>query len=263
MEIVLASRISDVRWYVISNRTSRLKINDRFYPVKDRNVVFTVAGRQGDYIEVVSSVPLTESVLSIIGEVPLPPYIKRGSLQIDTERYQTVYAKYPGAAAAPTAGLHFTDETLKKINDLGVETVFTTLHVSWGTFSPVRDNNILKHKMHNEHYVLDSLSAGKINSARAEKRRIVAIGTTSLRVLESTFTNGMNVPGEGSTDIFIYPPYTVRSADALFTNFHTPCSTLLMLVSAFAGYDLIMNTYNEAVKNEYRFFSYGDAMLIN
>jgi S-adenosylmethionine:tRNA ribosyltransferase-isomerase len=164
--------------------------------------------------------------------------------------------------AAPTAGLHFTDEIFSLLKENGIESVFITLHVSWGTFSPVRDNNLSKHMMHSEKFILDNYSAEKINFAREEGRRIVAVGTTSLRVLESTFKDGKNIPYEGATDIFIYPPYSVKSVNGLLTNLHTPKSTLLMLVSSFAGYDLIMNAYKEAIEMEYRFFSYGDAMLI-
>lgn len=262
LEIVLTQKILNNRWFIISNRTKRLKINDKFHPVKDKNITFTVLGREGEYLEVAVNYDLTEDILKDIGEVPLPPYIKRDSNKSDEDRYQTVYAEESGAVAAPTAGLHFTDDILRTFKDMGIELVFTTLHVSWGTFSPVRENNLSMHKMHSEKFVLDNYAAERINLARANDRRIIAIGTTSLRVLESTYLDGVNIPGEGYTDIFLYPPYKIKSADALFTNLHTPGSTLLMLVASFAGYDMIMKAYEEAVKNEYRFFSYGDAMLI-
>ncbi len=262
LEIVLTQKISGKRWFVISNRSKKLKINDCFSPLKNQDLIFTVVGRSGEYIEIDTDIELTEEFLLEIGEVPLPPYIKRESYSFDADRYQTIYAKEYGAVAAPTAGLHFTDDVLNSIKDKGVELIFTTLHVSWGTFSPVRHNVIAKHKMHSEKFILDKYSAEKINSARVAGRRIIAIGTTSLRVLESTFKNGKNVAGEGYTDIFIYPPYEIKSVDALFTNLHTPESTLLMLVAAFAGYELVMKAYEEAVKKEYRFFSYGDAMFI-
>lgn len=262
LEIVLTQKISNNRWFIISNRTNRLKINSIFFPVKNKEIIFTVKGRSGEYIEVETSLELSDDILLEIGEVPLPPYIKRESNQLDIERYQTIYAASSGAAAAPTAGLHFTDEILNALKDKGIELVFTTLHVSWGTFSPVRENDLSKHKMHSEKFILDNYSAERINSARVQGRRVIAVGTTSLRVLESTFSDGVNVPGEGYTDIFIYPPCQIRSADALFTNLHTPGSTLLMLVAAFAGYGLIMKAYEEAVRMEYRFFSYGDAMFI-
>jgi S-adenosylmethionine:tRNA ribosyltransferase-isomerase len=262
LEIVLTEKLGATRWYIISNRTKRLKLNDKFYPLKDRDVVFKVSGRSGEYVEVETNVDLTEERLLKIGEVPLPPYIKRESDLFDLDRYQTIYAEQSGAVAAPTAGLHFTDDMFIALREKGIEFVFTTLHVSWGTFSPVRDDDLSKHKMHSEKFVLDNISADRINSARSQGRRIVAVGTTSLRVLESTYKNGFNIAGEGSTDIFIYPPRKVESVDVLFTNFHTPESTLLMLAAAFAGYELIMKAYDEAVRNEYRFFSYGDAMLI-
>jgi len=262
LEIVLTEKLSDTRWFIISNRTKRLKLNDRFFPLKNKSIAFTVSGRSGEYVEVSTSINLTEEILLRIGEVPLPPYIKRESDEVDIERYQTIYAEESGAVAAPTAGLHFTSEMLESLKEKGIECVFTTLHVSWGTFSPVREDDLSKHKMHSEKFILDNISAERINLARIQKRRIIAVGTTSLRVLESTYKNGVNIAGEGYTDIFIYPPRKIESVNALFTNLHTPESTLLMLVASFAGYDLIMKAYEEAVRKEYRFFSYGDAMLI-
>lgn len=262
MEIVLTQKISRNSWYLISNRTKRLKINDTFHPLKNSSITFTVIGKSGEYIEVESSVELTEALLESIGEIPLPPYIKRKSSGFDHNRYQTVYARECGAAAAPTAGLHFTDDIFRKLTDNGIETVYVTLHVSWGTFSPVRENDLSMHKMHSEKFILDKFAAEKINSVRSSGGRVVAVGTTSLRVLESTYADGLNIASEDFTDIFIYPPYAVKSADALLTNFHTPGSTLLMLAAAFCGYELIMKAYEEAVKMKYRFFSYGDAMLI-
>ncbi|HNX25540.1 MAG TPA: tRNA preQ1(34) S-adenosylmethionine ribosyltransferase-isomerase QueA [Spirochaetota bacterium] len=262
IEIVLTEKISKNRWYIISNRTKRLKINSCFFPIKNNGIIFSVTGRSGEYIEVETSVELTDEVLLGIGEVPLPPYIKRESSRLDVDRYQTIYAQSSGAVAAPTAGLHFTDDVLNALKDKGIELVFTTLHVSWGTFSPVRENDLSRHKMHSEKFIFDNSTADRINAARTQGRRIIAVGTTSLRVLESTYADGVNVAGEGYTDIFIYPPCKIKSVDALFTNLHTPGSTLLMLVAAFAGYDMIMKAYEEAVRMEYRFFSYGDAMLI-
>lgn len=262
IEIVLAQKIDSLNWFVLCNRTKRLKPGEKIFPEKDRSVIFTISGREGEYLIINTSIPLTDDILESIGNIPLPPYIKRDTISSDSERYQTVYASISGAVAAPTAGLHFTKEILKDLKDKGIDTAFTTLFVSWGTFSPVRDNDLSRHTMHSEKYVLDSETADIINKAREEGRRIIAVGTTSLRVLESTFRNGSNHAGAGDTDIFIYPPYRIKSINALITNLHTPYSTLLMLVSAFAGYDLIMNAYKEAVRMEYRFFSYGDAMLI-
>lgn len=201
--------------------------------------------------------------LKAAGEVPLPPYIHEKLS--DPEKYQTVYAKYDGSVAAPTAGLHFTDELLSKIREKGVEICFVTLHVGIGTFRPVKTENILDHKMHEEYYVFPRETAEKINRAKKEGRRIVSVGTTACRVLE---TVGKKFEGKeleydcGSTDIFIYPGYSFRIINALITNFHLPESTLIMLVSALAGRENIMNAYETAVKERYCFFSFGDAMFI-
>ncbi|HPW51340.1 MAG TPA: tRNA preQ1(34) S-adenosylmethionine ribosyltransferase-isomerase QueA [Spirochaetota bacterium] len=262
VEFVLSFRLSDKIWYAISNRTKKLHQGEVLISEKDSSVSINVRGRSGDYVEIETSVSFDEDILRAIGEVPLPPYIRRDAENSDMERYQTVYAKEAGAVAAPTAGLHFTKELIQKINDKGAECAYLTLYVSWGTFSPVRHDDLSLHKMHSEKYFLSETVASKINSARKDGRRVIAVGTTSLRVLESTLKGGENVPGEGVTDIFIHPPYEVRSADCLITNFHTPKSTLLMLVSAFAGYENIMNAYRIAVENDYRFFSYGDSMFI-
>jgi S-adenosylmethionine:tRNA ribosyltransferase-isomerase len=196
------------------------------------------------------------------GHIPLPPYIKRKDDAEDARRYQTVYAKQTGSAAAPTAGLHFTSEILNRLAACGIESVFITLHVGLGTFLPVRSKNIEDHIMHSETYKIDEWSAVKIEEAKAAGRKIVAVGTTSVRTLESAWSDGKLNRGQGSTSIFIYPPYNFKVADALFTNFHTPESTLLMLVCAFAGKELILESYAQAIRENYRFFSYGDAMLI-
>ena len=193
--------------------------------------------------------------------MPLPPYITH-QLK-DRNRYQTVYAKHEGSAAAPTAGLHFTDELLEKIKAKGVEIANVTLHVGIGTFRPVKVENIEDHNMHSEHYYIKQEDADKINNARKNGGRIISVGTTSCRVLESVADeNGFVKATEGDTSIFIYPGYTFKCIDCLITNFHLPQSTLLMLVSALAGKDFIMKAYNEAVKEKYRFFSFGDAMFI-
>ncbi|MBI4745037.1 MAG: tRNA preQ1(34) S-adenosylmethionine ribosyltransferase-isomerase QueA [Deltaproteobacteria bacterium] len=235
-----------------------------------------------------------EEVLEEVGQVPLPPYIRRGgdcprftdeaqrSRRIgtvpviqDKERYQTVFAEKNGAVAAPTAGLHFTDALLKKIKEKGIDTAPVTLHVGPGTFLPVRVENIKEHRMLPERYEIPSASAEKINRAKAEGRRVIAVGSTSLRTLEATATSlspllqgegkggvwGVK-DGKGKTSIFIYPGYTFKVVDALITNFHLPKSTLLMLVSAFAGKELISKAYREAIEKKYRFYSYGDAMII-
>lgn len=200
-------------------------------------------------------------VLERLGEMPLPPYIHEKLNEKD--RYQTVYAKIYGSAAAPTAGLHFTPELLESIKEKGIEIINVTLHVGLGTFRPVTVDNVLEHKMHSEHYIMDSISAGKLNKIKANGGKIFAVGTTSTRVLESNKSNHSNfTPEVGDTSIFIYPGYEFKGIDNLITNFHLPKSTLIMLVSALAGKENIMNAYNEAVKEKYRFFSFGDAMLI-
>ncbi len=195
--------------------------------------------------------------------MPLPPYIHE-SLK-DKDRYQTVYAKYKGSAAAPTAGLHFTPELLKQIEEKGVNIANVTLHVGIGTFRPVKEENIEDHKMHTEHFYIKEEDAQKINEAKQNGKRVIAVGTTSCRVLETIADEktGMVKAQEADTGIYIYPGYKFKCIDALITNFHLPKSTLLMLVSAFAGREFILQAYEEAVENRYRFFSFGDAMLIN
>ena len=209
-----------------------------------------------------------EQVLDRIGITPLPPYIKRMKgcsydERRDRERYQTVYARSRGAVAAPTAGLHFTSELVDRIKEKGVKLLFLTLHVGWGTFQPVRVERIEEHRMHHEYYLLDSFTAKAINDARRRKARIISVGSTTTRSLEYAANGqGMIKPGRGYTDLFIYPGYHFKVADILITNFHLPRSTLLMLASAFAGKAFILEAYREAIKRGYRFYSYGDAMLI-
>ncbi|WP_317855689.1 tRNA preQ1(34) S-adenosylmethionine ribosyltransferase-isomerase QueA [Chakrabartyella piscis] len=201
-----------------------------------------------------------EQILDELGEMPLPPYITH-RLE-DKERYQTVYAKHEGSAAAPTAGLHFTPELLEEIRGLGVKIANVTLHVGLGTFRPVKVDDVLNHEMHSEYYVVEQEQADIINEAKAAGGRIFSVGTTSTRTLESvTDENGIVQPGSGWTKIFIYPGYTFKIVDCLITNFHLPESTLIMLVSAFVGKELTMQAYAEAVKEQYRFFSFGDACL--
>lgn len=202
------------------------------------------------------------AVLDEIGQMPLPPYITK-KLE-DKERYQTVYSNEIGSAAAPTAGLHFTQEQLDDLKAMGINIGKVTLHVGLGTFRPVKEDRVLDHKMHSEHYELPPETAELINRTKREGGRVIAVGTTSCRTLESvaTLNDGKIVPAEGNTDIFIYPGYQFKCIDGLITNFHLPESTLIMLVSAFAGYDNIMNAYKTAVAERYRFFSFGDAMLI-
>lgn len=202
-----------------------------------------------------------EEILDRLGQMPLPPYITH-QLE-DKNRYQTVYAKHSGSAAAPTAGLHFTPELLKKIEEKGVQIARVTLHVGLGTFRPVKVDNILEHHMHSEFYQIEEEAAEKINTAKANGKRVIAVGTTSCRTIESAAKeDGTIAPVSGWTDIFIYPGYQFKVLDCLITNFHLPESTLLMLVSALAGREHVLAAYEEAVKEGYRFFSFGDAMFI-
>ena len=203
-----------------------------------------------------------EEVLAQVGRVPLPPYIKREPNPTDTEEYQCVYAKEAGAIAAPTAGLHFTLDLMDKLKRDGIHRVTLTLHVGLGTFQPVKVEDIEMHKMHSEYFELSQMGANQINSAKGEGRTIVAVGTTSVRALETVASDCSVNPYQGYTDIFIYPGYQFKVVDALITNFHLPKSTLLMLVSAFAGHEFIFEAYQEAIAQKYRFYSYGDAMLI-
>lgn len=201
-----------------------------------------------------------ETVLDRLGETPLPPYIH--TKLDDKERYQTVYARERGSAAAPTAGLHFTPELLQQLKDKGVNQAFVTLHVGLGTFRPVTSDDITGHVMHREYYSISPETAGLINRTKAAGGRVIAVGTTSVRTLETAAADGNIAPGSGWTNIFIYPGYTFKMVDALITNFHLPKSTLLMLVSALAGRENVLAAYREAVAERYRFFSFGDAMFI-
>lgn len=198
-------------------------------------------------------------ILDALGQMPLPPYIHE-KLE-DKNRYQTVYAKHPGSAAAPTAGLHFTEEILKRLQEKKVELIFITLHVGLGTFRPVEEEDLTNHVMHEEYYEISQQAADALNSAIQKKKRIIAVGTTSTRTLESAYQNGFKKCC-GTTDIFIYPGYKFKVVQAQITNFHLPKSTLIMLVSAFAGREFILKAYQEAVKENYRFFSFGDSMFI-
>ncbi|MDF0604690.1 tRNA preQ1(34) S-adenosylmethionine ribosyltransferase-isomerase QueA [Neisseriaceae bacterium TC5R-5] len=219
--------------------------------------------RQGELFKLrfLASEPLFD-ILEQAGKLPLPPYIERSAAGEDDERYQTVYAREKGAVAAPTAGLHFTEDMLTQLQQRGVKLAYVTLHVGAGTFQPVRVDNIADHKMHSEIYQVPESTRALIAAAQAQGHQVVSVGTTSLRALESAASSGELQAGYGETDIFITPGYRFRVVDRLLTNFHLPKSTLLMLVSAFAGYDEIQAAYQYAVQQEYRFFSYGDAMLL-
>ena len=224
-----------------------------------------VVAETGEGIKLVRflGVPDIRARLDELGRTPLPPYIKREPAARDVGRYQTVYARREGAVAAPTAGLHFTPALLQKLQDRGVETAMITLHVGPGTFQPVRATNIAEHRMHPERFTIPVEAAGRINRARSEGRRIIAVGTTSVRTLETSAQADGNVrAGEGTSELFIYPGYRFRAVDGMITNFHLPKSTLLMLVAALAGRENVLTAYRAAIEQRYRFYSYGDAMLI-
>lgn len=225
-------------------------------------VKFEVMGHERLYhLKLISEHALMD-VFNQYGHMPLPPYMKREDELADKDRYQTVYAAPPGSVAAPTAGLHFDTAVFEKLAAKGIEHVFVTLHVGAGTFQPVKAENITEHQMHSEVYEVSDDAAKKINVAKAAGRRIIAVGTTSVRTLESVARNHEVQPGIGSTEIFIYPGYEFKIVDGMVTNFHLPKSSLLMLVSAFAGLDIIKEAYRSAILERYRFFSYGDAMLL-
>jgi S-adenosylmethionine:tRNA ribosyltransferase-isomerase len=229
----------------------------------DQKQVVHVMGRQGTLFELLF--PAGTSAVDWMqahGHMPLPPYIDRVDNVSDRERYQTVYAREPGAVAAPTAGLHFDDAMLAALRDKGVDVQFVTLHVGAGTFQPVRTDDIREHVMHSEWLEVTPSVCEAVQRAHSNGKRVIAVGTTSVRCLETAAKEGRLMPFQGETDIFIYPGYTFRVVDALLTNFHLPESTLLMLISAFSGYEKIMSAYREAIDREYRFFSYGDAMWL-
>jgi S-adenosylmethionine:tRNA ribosyltransferase-isomerase len=222
-----------------------------------------VLTRHGEFYDIEFKIvePLVE-LLDRIGHIPLPPYITRPDVREDRERYQTVFAQAPGAVAAPTAGLHFDPAMLRQLDALGVERAFVTLHVGAGTFQPLRVDELAEHRMHAEWLEVSAATATRVNAAQAQGRRVIAIGTTVVRALETAAGGRGILPYTGETDIFIYPGYRFRIVDALITNFHLPESTLLMLVCAFAGTGQVLNAYRHAVAERYRFFSYGDAMFV-
>lgn len=262
IEFVLLRRLKDDIWEVILKPGKRAKPGSRFvFGEGELTAEILEIGEQGNRIVRFFYEGIFEEVLDRVGNMPLPPYIKE-KLQ-DRERYQTVYAKYEGSAAAPTAGLHFTNQILEEIRAMGVETVFVTLHVGLGTFRPVKTERVEDHPMHAEYYTVTPEAAKAVNEAKSEGRRIIAVGTTSVRTLESAWDKEKGlIPKSDSTNIFIYPGYEFQVIDGLITNFHLSGSTLLMLVSALAGREHVLNAYKIAVEEKYRFFSFGDAMLI-
>lgn len=261
VEVLLLKRYDMTSWEVLMRPGkkgkigTKMKINDRL-SLTVRDVTET-----GERIVEFSFEGVFEDILSEAGTMPLPPYIKEKLA--DQTRYNTVYSKVDGSAAAPTAGLHFTKELLEKLRDKGVEVAEVLLHVGLGTFRPVSEEIITEHKMHSEYYLVEERAAEIINRAKAEGRRVIAVGTTSVRTLESVADErGFVRPCSGDTEIFLYPPYKMKCVDALITNFHLPESTLIMLVACMTGREEILNVYKYAVEKRYRFFSFGDAMFI-
>ncbi len=260
VEFFLLHPMDTRRWSVICKKSRKQTVGKTY--VFPGGVTGSIVQDDGDSKVLEFSISIDDTYLDANAHVPLPPYIKRSDEEADSERYQTIYAKELGSVAAPTAGLHFTDEILDKIRSKGTQILEVTLHVGAGTFFPVRTENIEDHKMHTEAYTISRDVADALNQAKATGKKITAVGTTSMRTLESACSGGLIPAGSSSTSIFIYPGYQFKFVDRLFTNFHTPESTLLMLVSAFAGRDLIMRAYKHAVEERYRFFSYGDCMII-
>ncbi len=252
----------DGDWDCVVDKAKKKKEGQRWlFP---DGVTGTIAGSPASDRRLVRfDMPPGEGWFESHGHIPLPPYMRRPDNDSDAKRYQTVYAKNIGSAAAPTAGLHFTEEILGRLSDNGVRIVWVTLEVGLGTFSPVRTDNILDHPMHTERYSVPEVTALEINNARAEGRKVIGVGTTSVRTLEASWKDGVVRSGDNAADLFIYPGYEFRGVDAVFTNFHTPRSTLLMMISAFCGRERILRAYRTAVEKEYRFFSYGDAMYIH
>ena len=260
VELLLIRQSAPDIWTALTSKTRRQRVGRKL--TLPGGVTAVVAGVNGQFRELLFSAAIDDSWLDQFGHVPLPPYIDRPDDIDDTERYQTVYSRDFGSVAAPTAGLHFTDSTLNKLKRNGVEVHFITLHVGAGTFFPIRAEHIEDHVMHEEEYEIPTRCASAINKAVEEGREILAVGTTSLRSLESASGKDGIRPGNGKTSLYIKPGYQFKTVTQLFTNFHTPESTLLVLVSAFAGKERIERAYTSAVEEKYRFFSYGDAMLI-
>ncbi len=262
VEVLLLKRFNLTEWEVLvkpgkkAKPGARLTISDRL----SLEVLSTIEESGSRRVKFIYD-GVFEDIISNLGEMPLPPYITE-KLK-DKTRYQTVYAKVDGSAAAPTAGLHFTPRLLSELEDMGVEIADVLLHVGLGTFRPVKSEDILEHHMHSEYYEIDEINAEKINKAKREGRRVIAVGTTSVRTLESAADeNGLVKPVKANTEIFIYPSYKFKCVDSLITNFHLPKSTLIMLVSALSTREKILDLYNTAVSEKYRFFSFGDACLI-
>lgn len=255
-------------WDVLVDPARKIRIGNKLYFGEDDSLVAEVIDNttsRGRTLRFLFDGPYEEfkRIITELGETPLPKYIEREVEPDDEERYQTIFAKVEGAVAAPTAGLHFSRELMKRMELKGVEFSEITLHVGLGTFRPVEVEDLTKHKMDSEQVIIPERSTEIVNAAKRNKKKVFAVGTTTMRAIESSVsTDGLLKPYDGWTNKFIFPPYDFSIADALITNFHTPLSTLLMMITAFAGYDLTMKAYEEAIKEKYRFYSYGDAMLI-
>ena len=260
-ELLLLKDLGDDRWECLARPGKRLKVGaEIFFPEGLKGIVEDTTSFGGRVVRFVYS-GIWMEILDRIGEMPLPPYIHEKLEEKD--RYQTVYAEHKGSAAAPTAGLHFTDELLEALRSKGVKTSFVTLHVGLGTFKTVSVEDVENHTMHSEYYRIEEDAAQRINLAKSQGKKITCVGTTSVRTVESAAVDGRLEKLEGETQIFIYPPYEFKMVDALVTNFHLPESTLIMLISAFSDREKILSAYRIAVEEEYRFFSFGDAMYIH
>lgn len=261
VEVLLLKRHGVKKWEVLVKPGKKCTVGKKLIISNELSLTVEGITPSGERIVEFEYDGVFEEILERLGSMPLPPYIK--TKLKDKSRYQTVYAKHDGSAAAPTAGLHFTPDLLEKIKAKGVQVTEVLLHVGLGTFRPVKEDVITDHKMHSEYYEVGAEAAETINAAKREGRRVIAVGTTSVRTLESAADeNGLLSPRNGNTQIFIYPPYKFKCVDALITNFHLPESTLIMLVAALTGKDEVLKIYAEAVKERYRFFSFGDACLI-
>lgn len=260
IEVLLLKRLTGDEWEVLVRPGKKVKQGNIIKFGEELSCEVLAATDFGGRVVRFNYQGIFEEILDRLGEMPLPPYITEKLA--DKNRYQTVYAREQGSAAAPTAGLHFTTELMSALRDQGINCVFITLHVGLGTFRPVKVAEITDHQMHSEYYSISEQAAAQVNSAKQEGRRVIAVGTTAVRTLEAAAVNGQIVSGSGWTQIFIYPGYQYQIINALITNFHLPKSTLLMLVSALAGREFILRAYQEAVAQQYRFFSFGDAMLI-
>ena len=260
VDVLLIDRLAASRWRAVVTRAKRQRIGRTYAFPGD--LTGSIVGVDEPYRIVEFSRDIEETYLETYGHVPLPPYIRRPDTKSDADRYQTVYAQTTGSAAAPTAGLHFTRKLIAGIESHGVETAWVTLHVGLGTFLPIRTASIEEHTMHEERYEVSEVASERVNATIGDGRPVVAVGTTTVRTLEAAGITGLIAPGTGSTDLYIRPGYRFRVASGLFTNFHTPESSLLVMVSAFAGVASIRAAYQTAISEEYRFFSYGDAMLI-